>query len=278
MVDASKLYEDRYGKSSILDFSNINIPDLLKTIISRSSVRKFSDKPIPKELLTILLTAAQSAPSKSNLQQYSILIMQDETIKMKVADLIGNTKWALSAPVFLLFLADIRRNINVTNNKGYDHKNNNVDTFMNAVIDSALSMQSLICAAEASGLGVCPISMIRNIIDEIKNICQLPKGVFPIAGLALGWPDEKAPISIRMPQDIIIHNDYYNEDNLTKKINDYDKRVFKVAPILEKKQRHVDVYGVAKKGTWSENIARQLSLPERNNFKAWLKDNGINLE
>ena len=278
MVDASKLYEDRYGKSSILDFSNINIPDLLKTIISRSSVRKFSDKQIPKELLTILLTAAQSAPSKSNLQQYSILIMQDETIKMKVADLIGNTKWALSAPVFLLFLADIRRNINVTNNKGYDHKNNNVDTFMNAVIDSALSMQSLICAAEASGLGVCPISMIRNIIDEIKNICQLPKGVFPIAGLALGWPDEKAPISIRMPQDIIIHNDYYNEDNLTKKINDYDKRVFKVAPILEKKQRHVDIYGVAKKGTWSENIARQLSLPERNNFKAWLKDNGINLE
>jgi len=278
MVDASKLYEDRYGKNSILDFSNINIPDLLKTIISRSSVRKFSDKPIPKELLTILLTAAQSAPSKSNLQQYSILIMQDEAIKMKVADLIGNTKWALSAPVFLLFLADIRRNINITNNKGYDHKNNNVDTFMNSVIDSALSMQSFICAAEASGLGVCPISMIRNIIDEIKNICQLPKGVFPIAGLALGWPDEKAPISIRMPQDIIIHNDYYNEDNLSKKINDYDERFFKIAPILEKKQRHVDIYGVAKKGTWSENIARQLSLPERNNFKAWLKDNGINLE
>jgi len=278
MVDASKLYEDRYGKNSMLDFSNINIPDLLKTIISRSSVRKFSDKPIPRELLTMLLTAAQSAPSKSNLQQYSILIMQDEAIKLKVSSLIGNTKWALSAPVFLLFLADIRRNINITNNKGYDHKNNNVDTFMNAVIDSALSMQSLICAAEASGLGVCPVSMIRNIIDEIKNICQLPKGVFPIAGLALGWPDEKAPISIRMPQDIIIHNDYYNEDNLSKKINDYDERVFKVAPILEKKQRHVDIYGVAKKGTWSENIARQLSLPERNNFKTWLKDNGINLE
>jgi len=278
MVDASKLYEDRYGKNSILDFSNINIPDLLKTIISRSSVRKFSDKPIPRELLTMLLTAAQSAPSKSNLQQYSILIMQDEAIKLKVSSLIGNTKWALSAPVFLLFLADIRRNINITNNKGYDHKNNNVDTFMNAVIDSALSMQSLICAAEATGLGVCPVSMIRNIIDEIKNICQLPKGVFPIAGLALGWPDEKAPISIRMPQDIIIHNDYYNEDNLSKKINDYDERVFKVAPILEKKQRHVDIYGVAKKGTWSENIARQLSLPERNNFKTWLKDNGINLE
>ena len=47
-------------------------------------------------------------------------------------------------------------------------------------------MQSMISAAESIGLGICPISMIRNIIDEVKIICDLPKGVFPIAGLSLG--------------------------------------------------------------------------------------------
>ena len=56
------------------------------------------------------------------------------------------------------------------------------------------------------------------------------------------------------------------------------QRVFKKDPIPEKKQRHVDLYGVAKKGTWSENISRQLSVPERSNFKNWLKKNGFNLE
>ncbi|MDC0093160.1 nitroreductase family protein [Alphaproteobacteria bacterium] len=278
MIDASKLYNNRYGKNSELDLSKINISPLLKSILSRASVRKFSEKLITKEILTILLASAQSAPSKSNLQQYSILVIQDTNIKTEISNLIGNTKWALTAPVFLLFLADIRRNIKISSDRGYKHKNNNVDTFMNSVIDAALSMQSMVIASEAMGLGVCPISMIRNIIEEVKLICNLPKGVFPIAGLAVGWPDEKAPVSLRLPQDIVTHVNTYKEDNLSLKINEYDERVFKTAPISKEKQRHVDLYGVAEKGTWSENISRQLSVPERENFKKWLKDHGINLE
>ena len=54
--------------------------------------------------------------------------------------------------------------------------------------------------------------------------------------------------------------------------------MFKKDPIPENKQRHIDLYGVAKKGTWSENISRQLSVPERSHFKNWLKKNGFNLE
>ena len=278
MIDVSNLYQNRYGKKTDQNFSKIDITPLINSIISRASVRKFSKKNISKELLTLLLTAAQSAPSKSNLQQYSIMVIHNQSLKNEISKLIGDTKWALTAPVFLLFLADIRRNIKITNHKGYIHKNNNVDTFMNGVIDSALSMQSMISASESIGLGICPISMIRNIIEEVKNLCKLPKGVFPIAGLALGWPDEKSPVSIRLPQDIVTHYNTYNEKNLMDKINQYDERVFKVAPIERNKQRHVDIYGVAKKGTWSENISRQLSVAERKDFKKWLKNHGFNLE
>ena len=278
MIDVSNLYQNRYGKKTDQNFSKIDITPLINSIISRASVRKFSKKNISKELLTLLLTAAQSAPSKSNLQQYSIMVIQNQSLKNEISKLIGDTKWALTAPVFLLFLADIRRNIKITNHKGYNHKNNNVDTFMNGVIDSALSMQSMISASESIGLGICPISMIRNIIEEVKNLCKLPKGVFPIAGLALGWPDEKSPVSLRLPQDVVTHYNTYNEKNLMDKINQYDERVFKVAPIERNKQRHIDIYGVAKKGTWSENISRQLSVAERKDFKKWLKNHGFRLE
>ena len=274
----SKLVADRYAEEIDLDFSKIQETETLKSILSRRSIRKFLNKPISKELLSLILAAAQSAPSKSNLQQYSILVIQDQNIKNEISNLIGNTKWALTAPIFFLYLADIRRNIKITNDRGYEHKNNNVDTFMNGVIDAALSMQSTICASESLGLGVCPISMIRNIIEEVKVICKLPKGVFPIAGLALGWPDQKSNVSIRLPQDVVIHFDKYDEKDLIQKINKYDERVFKIAPIPENKQRHVDLYGVAKKGTWSENISRQLSVSERSNFKNWLNENGFNLE
>ena len=119
----------------------------------------------------------------------------------------------------------------------------------------------MISASETIGLGVCPISMIRNIIDEVKNICELPKGVFPIAGLAVGWPEEKPSISYRLPQDVVIHYNTYNDENLSNKIEEYDGRVFETAPISEDKQRHVNLYGVAERGTWSENISRQLSVP-----------------
>ena len=274
----SKLVADRYAEEIDLDFSKIQETETLKSILSRRSIRKFLNKPISKELLSLILAAAQSAPSKSNLQQYSILVIQDQNIKNEISNLIGNTKWALTAPIFFLYLADIRRNIKITNDRGYEHKNNNVDTFMNGVIDAALSMQSTVCAAESLGLGVCPISMIRNIIEEVKVMCKLPKGVFPIAGLALGWPDQKSNVSIRLSQDIVIHFDKYDEKDLIQKINKYDERVFKKDPIPENKQRHVDLYGVAKKGTWSENISRQLSVPERSHFKNWLKKNGFNLE
>ena len=274
----SKLVADRYAEEIDLDFSKIQETETLKSILSRRSIRNFLNKPISKELLTLLLAAAQSAPSKSNLQQYSILVIQDQNIKNEISNLIGNTKWALTAPIFLLYLADIRRNIKITNDRGYEHKNNNVDTFMNSVIDAALSMQSTICASESLGLGVCPISMIRNIIEEVKVICKLPKGVFPIAGLALGWPDQRSNVSIRLSQDIVIHFDKYDEKDLIQKVNKYDERVFKKDPIPENKQRHVNLYGVAKKGTWSENISRQLSVPERSNFKKWLNENGFNLE
>jgi len=274
----SKLVADRYAEEIDLDFSKIQETETLKSILSRRSIRNFLNKPISKELLTLLLAAAQSAPSKSNLQQYSILVIQDQNIKNEISNLLGKTKWALMAPIFFLYLADIRRNIKITNDRGYEHKNNNVDTFMNGVIDAALSMQSTICASESLGLGVCPISMIRNIIEEVKVICKLPKGVFPIAGLALGWPDQKSNVSIRLSQDIVIHFDKYDEKDLIQKINKYDEIVFKKDPIQENKQRHVDLYGIAKKGTWSENISRQLSVPERSNFKNWLKENGFNLE
>ena len=278
MIEVSKLYYDRYGIRPEKNFSKIDVSPLMNSILSRASVRKFLKKDISQELLTLLLTAAQSAPSKSNLQQYSILVIQNQDLKKEISSLIGDTKWALTAPVFLLFLADVRRNIKITKHKGYNHQNNNVDTFMNGVIDAALSMQCMINASESIGLGICPISMIRNIIEEVKNLCQLPKGVFPIAGLAVGWPDEKSSVSQRLPQDIVTHYDTYNEKNLMDKIIKYDDRVFKVAPIEKNKQRHVDIYGVAKKGTWSENISRQLSLAERKDFKNWLKNHGFNLE
>ena len=276
MHDLKKLLIERYGKFSSKNIKQ-KIPKNVGQIISRGSIRKFTKKKVSDEILESLIATAQSAPTKSNLQQYSILIVSDKKNKKKIAELLKETRWALEAPVFFLFLADIRRNQLITEYKGYEYKNNNMDHFMNAVIDSALSMQSLIIAAESWGLGICPISMVRNHLEEIKQICELPKGVFPIAGLSVGWPAETKRVSPRLSKDLIFHRNKYSDAKIIEELKKYDKLFFKKNPIPVSKQRHVDKYGPAKKGTWSENISRQLSIPERLDFSNWLKNNGFDL-
>ena len=110
MHDLKKLLIERYGKFSSKNIKQ-KIPKNVGQIISRGSIRKFTKKKVSDEILESLIATAQSAPTKSNLQQYSILIVSDKKNKKKIAELLKETRWALEAPVFFLFLADIRRNI-----------------------------------------------------------------------------------------------------------------------------------------------------------------------
>ena len=49
-------------------------------------------------------------------------------------------------------------------------------------------MSAFIIVAEAEGLGVCPISAVRNHADAVSKLLKLPDHVFPVAGLAAGYP------------------------------------------------------------------------------------------
>lgn len=278
MTDFTSLYRMRFGLETPAFVDPP--PDLsaVEHILSRRSVRRFKPDPVGDGLLASLLACAQSAPAKSNLQQYSIVVMKDRERRARFLDLIPQAEWAAGAPLLLVFLGDVRRGRRIAAQRGYEHRNDNVDTFMNAAVDAALAMQCFISAAEALGLGCCPLSVVRNRIDELKDLLELPSGVFPIAGLAAGWPDAEPDISMRLPPAVVIHEDRYDDTGLEAAIDAYDDRVFAKAPIPPEKQRHVDRYGIAKRGTWSENVARQLSVPERAGFSDWLCRQELNLD
>lgn len=250
----------------------------LAQILGRGSQRHYTPDPVPEPLLNALLACAQSAPTKSDLQQYSIIVVQDEALREALVGLGSGMDWPPKAPVFLAFCADMRRIQRLAAIRGHDHRNNNLDTFMNCVIDAALAMQNFITAAEAAGLGACPISQIRNKIDRACDILGLPDGVFPIAGLAVGWPQFETPrISLRLPPSVVVHRDRYDDSAMEAAVEDYDKRRHAHRPIPSDKQRHVDKYGAADYCPWSENVTRQLSHPERPGFKVFLEKHGFDL-
>jgi FMN reductase [NAD(P)H] len=250
------------------------VPPALAAILDRRVTRRYRDEAVPEGLLGTLLAAAQSAPSKSDLQQYSIIVIQDAAKITAIADWIGSMPWIRQAPVFLLFCGDIRRGRRLCEIHGREHANDNLDTFLNATADAALAMAYLMAAADAAGLGTCPISYVRNHVERIGPMLGLPKGVFPVAGLTLGWPEGPRPwLSPRLPQHLVVHRERYDDSGLEAALPTYD------AARPPAKPRYPEILGPRPEGCgWSENAARQLSVPERFGLRTWLRQRGLSLD
>lgn len=250
------------------------IPPALAAILDRRVTRRYRAEPIPEPLLRTLLAAMQSAPSKSDLQQYSVIVLQDAQKIAQIARWIGGMDWIAEAPVFLLFCGDIRRGRRVCALHGRSHANDNVDTFVNATADAALAMGTMILAAEAAGLGTCPISYVRNHVEKIGPMCGLPEGVFPVAGLTLGVPEgSRNWLSPRLPQHLVVHRESYDDSGLEAALPAYDAARPPARP------RYPEIHGPKPEGCfWSENAARQLSVPERFGLRTWLRQRGLALD
>ena len=249
------------------------VPPALAALLDRRVTRRFRPDAVPPALLDTVLAAAQSAPSKSDLQQYSIVVLLEREPIAAIAGWIGTMPWIADAPVFLLFCADIRRGREMCARHGRRHANDNLDTLLNASVDAALAMGFCIAAAEHAGLGTCPVSYVRNHLERVATLVGLPEGVFPVAGLALGWPAAREAVSVRLPPSVVVHRGRYDASGEAAAIAAYDARRPPAKP------RYPEVHGAAPAGcAWSENAARQLSVPERAGFRAWLRSRGFALD
>jgi nitroreductase/FMN reductase [NAD(P)H] len=143
-------------------------------------------------------------------------------------------------------------------------------------VDAALVMMSFIRAAEAVGLGACPVSHVRNHPHELARLLALPDGVFPVAGLCVGYPAEPGRITPRLPLEVTVHVDRYDETGIRERIDAYDRRRHALAPY--RKQRYADRYASVDFYGWSEDKARQYSVPERADFGVFIREKGFSLK
>jgi FMN reductase [NAD(P)H] len=273
MADTKALLNARYG----IDLPEAEVPDAIASLIDRRVVRRYTDQDIPGALLDGLLAAAQSAPAKSDLQQYSVVVMRDRDRIKQIADWIGTMDWIATAPVFLVWCGDMRRGQRLCALHDMPHANNNMDTFLNTAVDCTLAMGQFIAAADAVGLGTCPISYVRSHIERVSPLLGLPSGVYPVAGLSVGWPVFRRPVSMRLPPSVVVHRERYDDSALEAEVAGYDKRRHARDPVAPGSQKNNDVYPPRDGLGWSENVARQLSVPERFGFGAYLKTKGFDL-
>jgi nitroreductase len=252
--------------------------DFVRRVLSRRTVRRYSDRIPGEELLDLLTACALSASAKSDFQQASILRVRDPQKRQAIGALFPAMPWIANAPVFFVFLGDARRLQRIGEMRAKPVRNGTLEGFFNASIDAALAMQTMILCAESSGLGVCPISVIRNEVQKVAAILALPDLVFPVAGLCLGYPQAEGFISLRLPRRATTHNDRYDDSELEPLIDDYDRRRHALHAIPKEQQRSNAEFGEAAFYGWSEDKARQAAKAEGAAFPPYLRSHGFSFD
>ncbi len=275
MNELSDLIEKRFGERPGID-EPAEGRETIRKLLDHRVIRRFADRPVEPGLLSLLCAAALSSPSKSDLQQGDILIVADAEKRKRIAALLPDQPWIAGAPVLILFLGNNRRQRQIAAWRGRPFPNDHLDAFFNAAVDGAIVMTTFIVAAEAAGLGCCPISTIRNHAARVSDWCALPEHVFPVAGLGLGWPADRGHMSARLPLSARVHVDGFSEEGIETKVDAYDRRRHAIFPF--RNQRDEARFGHAPFYGWSEDKARQYAVPERADFGAYVRARGFRLD
>ncbi|NRF91929.1 nitroreductase family protein [Paenibacillus frigoriresistens] len=266
---------------SRLELEGIELPEemmnqTLEVLTTHESVRGFQKKPLPEGALKAILTAARSAPTSSNLQAYSIIVVTNEERKNRLAVLSGNQGFIKEAPVFLVFCADIYRLKYVTMRQGYQFAADTLEMFLLAAVDAALALQNALVAADSLGLVTVPVGSVRNDPNGMAEELGLPDGVFAIAGLSIGFEREgvRRGVKPRLPEQITVSHEQYSTTFLEEGLAEYDRVMIerrtydgRRVSIAGEPEREGMEYG------WCEHSARRCTRPEAIAASASLREN-----
>ncbi len=172
--------------------------ETLQLINNRKSVRKFQNKEIGSGNIHTIIQSAMRAPTAGNQMLYSIIEVEDQTLKDRLVNSCDNQPFISSSPLVLLFLADFQRSydfflssgvIDYGKKEGITHRTPGVGEFMLASCDALIAAQTSVLAAESLGIGSCYIGDIMENYELHRELFDLPDYTFPVSMLCYGYPE-----------------------------------------------------------------------------------------
>ena len=240
----------RYGDpAAVLGVGN----ETLRLQLARRSVRRFGPRDVTDDELAALVAAAQSAPTSSNLQPWSVVAVRDPGRRARLAALAGHQAFIAEAPLFLVWIADLGRARRLAERAATEvAAADYLETTVIGFVDTALAAQNAVLAAESLGLGSVFVGAVRNQPEEIAAELNLPPHTVAAFGLAVGEPDpaEQADVKPRLPQAAVLHRESYDAEAADAHIAVYDDR------LTAYNQR----FGLP--GDWSGRVLTRLRGPE----------------
>ncbi len=216
-----------------------------------------------------MLAAAQRAPSSSNIQACSIIVIRNAETKARLAALAGNQQHIIDCPVFFALCADLNGAAHACDLHGTQFQKQTLENALVASVDVALVGMSLSLAADSLGLGSLMIGGMRNHPLEVAALLKLPPMSYVVFGLCVGWPKKAPRAKPRQPLSAFIHHETYDASNRSSALEQYDRELH---AFYNSQGRQTP------ERSWTRTVADKFSVPNRKHLRQQLNQLGFELE
>lgn len=195
--------------------------ETLKVIENRRSIRKYASTPLTAEEKQAILHAALRAPTAGNMMLYSIIEVEDQATKDRLAVTCDDQPFIATAPLVLLFVADYQRFFDFYSfcdvesacaEKGITPRLPGDGDLLLASCDALIAAQTAVIAAESLGIGSCYIGDILENAEIHREMFELPQYTLPITLLVFGRPyalKEENRLTPRYDQEYVVFKNKY---------------------------------------------------------------------
>ncbi|OFW61011.1 MAG: NADH dehydrogenase [Actinobacteria bacterium RBG_16_64_13] len=168
----------------------------MDSILTRRSIRKYTDKPVPDELVTELLRAAMAAPSAGNQQPWQFVVVRERRLLEAIASATPYSGMTRGAQLAVVICGDLSRE----QNPGF------------WVQDCAAATENLLIAANALGLGAVWLGFYprEERVATLRSLFGLPEDIVPFAVVPVGYPADHPEPADRFDENRI-HFDRWQE-------------------------------------------------------------------
>lgn len=244
--------------------------EVIETILNHRSIRKFKNKPISEETIDKLVECAQAASTSSYQQVYSIIGVEEQEKKQRLAELAGNQAYVSDNGYFFVFCLDYNRHMAAAEmmDKNLNDTIQTTEAFIVGTVDASLAAQNMAVAAESLGLGIVYIGGIRNNLKEVSDLLGCPDYVLPLFGMAIGYPDAAPGKKPRLPLHAVFHKNGYKNKEETK---DFLKQFED-----ETSEYYTKRTGGKRTEGWVTQITASMVSPKRTYMKEFVREKGLN--
>ena len=193
---------------------------IIECILNRRSIREYSPEPLTPSEKDVILQAALRAPTAGAMMLYTMIEIEDQAIKDRLAITCDNQPFIAKAPWLLLFLADYQRWMDLYLAAGCEVRALELGIptrqpaegdLMLAMMDALIAAQTAVIAAESLGIGSCYIGDILENWEIHQELFKLPRYTFPAALLCFGRPARipGGKLVPRFERKFIVHRNQY---------------------------------------------------------------------